>query len=212
MSDKKGVSNKKPPANKWQYFRRNAFTILTVIFVGLMFLSPDAKSFVLRQLMATGLFNASMDKENTDTAPQTITDFHFADENGNIQNTSSLRGKVVFINFWASWCPPCRAEFPSVETLYTRFIDNPDVFFLTINEDNDLATGRMYLDKEKYSVPIYQSHGNVPVELYAGTLPTTIVLDKNGEIRYHHSGFANYGANEFIKQIEELANEQYNRY
>ena len=115
----------------------------------------------------------------------------------------------MVINFWASWCPPCRAEFPSVETLYTRFRDNPDVFFLTINEDNDLATGRMYLDKEKYSVPIYQSHGNVPVELYAGTLPTTIVLDKNGEIRYHHSGFANYGANEFIKQIEELANEQY---
>ena len=207
MSDNKGVSKKKPLANKWQYIRKNAFTILAVIFVGLMFFSPDAKSFVLRQLIATGFFNASMDKENTDTAPQTITDFHFADENGNIQNTSSLRGKVVFINFWASWCPPCRAEFPSVETLYTRFRDNPDVFFLTINEDNDLATGRIYLDKENFSVPLYQSHGSVPAELYAGALPTTIVLDKNGEIRYHHSGFANYGANKFIKQIEELANE-----
>ncbi|WP_313261610.1 TlpA disulfide reductase family protein [Sphingobacterium sp.] len=60
----------------------------------------------------------------------------FCDEKGNIQNTSSLRGKVVLISFWASWCPPCQAEFPSIETLYSKFKNNPDVFFLTINQDN----------------------------------------------------------------------------
>src|SRR5690606_34627752 len=115
----------------WQYIRKNGFTILLVIFIGVMFVSPDAKSFVLRQLMATGLFNASMDGKRT--AAPSAHDFRFVDEQGNIHHTASLRGKVVFINFWASWCPPCRAEFPSIETLYSRFKDNPDVFFLTIN-------------------------------------------------------------------------------
>lgn len=206
--ENKEVSKEKPPANKaWQYIRKNGFTILMVIFIGVMFFSPDAKSFVLRQLMVTGLFNASMDKKDADAHNQVNTDFDFADEKGNVQNTSSLRGKVVFINFWASWCPPCRAEFPSIETLYTKFKDNPDITFLTINEDNDPATGKAYLDKEKFSVPMYQSSGNVPAEIYSGSLPTTVVLDKNGKVRLHHAGFANYASDKFVKQIEELINE-----
>jgi len=207
MLNNKEVSKKKPPASKWQYIRKNAFTIVMVIFVGIMFFSPDAKSFVLRQLMATGLFNASMDKKDAGTASQANTDFDFTDEKGNMQNTASLRGKVVFINFWASWCPPCRAEFPSIETLYTQFKDNPDMVFLTINEDNDPAAGKAYLEKEKFSVPMYQSNGNVPAEIYSGSLPTTVVLDKNGKVRLHHAGFANYASDKFVKQIEELINE-----
>lgn len=208
MLNNKRVSKKKLPANKWQYIKKNAFTIVMVIFIGIMFFSPDAKSFVLRQLMATGLFNASMDKKDAGTANQTNTDFDFTNEKGNVQNTASLRGKVVFINFWASWCPPCRAEFPSIETLYKQFKDNPDIVFLTINEDNDPAAGKAYLEKEKFSVPMYQSSGNVPAEIYSGSLPTTIVLDKNGNIRLHHTGFANYASGKFVKQIEELINEQ----
>lgn len=206
--ENKEVSKEKPPANKaWQYIRKNGFTILMVIFIGVMFVSPDAKSFVLRQLMATGLFNASIDNKSADKSAHANIDFDFSDENGNVQSTSSLRGKVVFINFWASWCPPCRAEFPSIETLYSKFKDHPDVFFLTINQDNDLAKGRAYLNKENYSVPLFTTIGNVPREVYSGALPTTVVLDKDGKLRYHNTGFANYASNKFVKQIEKLTNE-----
>ena len=114
---------------------------------------------------------------------------------------------MVFINFWASWCPPCRAEFPSIEALYTQLKDNPDVFFLTINKDSDPAAGKAYLDKEGFSIPMFRSNGNVPGEIYSGTLPTTIVLDKNGEIRFHHTGIANYASDKFVKQIEKLSGE-----
>src|SRR5690606_21043562 len=204
MLNNKEVSKKKPPANKSQYIKKNAFTILMIIAVGILIVSPDAKSFVLRQLMTTGLFNASIDKKDAGTASQVNTDFDFVDEKGNVHNTSSLRGKVVFINFWASWCPPCRAEFPSIETLYTQFKENPDIFFLTINEDNDPAMGKAYLNKELFSIPMYQSNGNVPTEVFSGSLPTTVVLDKNGKIRLHHTGLANYASAKFVKQIEAL--------
>lgn len=114
---------------------------------------------------------------------------------------------MVFINFWASWCPPCRAEFPSIEILYSKFKDNPEVFFLTVNEDSDLSTAKAYLNKEKFSVPLFITNGNVPIEIYSGSLPTTVVLDKTGKIRYNETGFANYASGKFVKQMEELIKE-----
>lgn len=175
--------------------------------IAAMAFSPDAKSFVLRQLVKTGLFNATMEENVDEYTTKGPFDFNFTDENGPLQNTSSLRGKVVFINFWASWCPPCRAEFPSIDQLYSQFKDNPKVYFLTINLDRELETGKAYLAKEKYSVPLFTAQGYVPKDIYTGALPTTVVLDKTGQIRYHHTGFANYASPRFIGQLEALLSE-----
>ena len=206
MNNNKEVLKEKPPENKvWEFIKKNGFSALMGIGIVIMIVSPDAKSLMLRQLMLTGLFNAS--KEKTGTSNESAIDFYFEDDKGNVQNTASLKGKVVFVNFWASWCPPCRAEFPSIETLYSNLKNNPDVFFLMINEDNDVSAAYKYLEREKYSLPFYKAKGNVPAEIYTGTLPTTIVLDKKGEIRLRHQGFANYGSEKFINQMEELIQE-----
>lgn len=191
----------------WRFLRKNGFSLLIGAFVVAMVVSPDAKSLVLRQLMRTGLFNASLDKKRPGIPGQSAVDFDFADSNGNVQHTSSLRGKVVFINFWASWCPPCRAEFPSIEKLYSAFKGNPDIFFLMINEDSDLSAAYSYLKKEKYSVPFYRANGNIPPGIYTGVLPTTIVLDKEGRIRLRHEGFADYGTEKFRRELEALMEE-----
>jgi len=199
------VSKNKASANKLGLFiRKNIFSILMGIAIVTMLVSPDAKAWVLRRLMVTGIFNANLDEKSSNQTTPFAVDFDFEDEKGNIQNTSSLREKIVFINFWASWCPPCRAEFPSIEALYARFKDNPDVFFLTINEDDDLTLAKAYLEKENFSVPFYKTKSNVPREIYSGTLPTTVVLDKHGTVRFRHEGFASYGSEKFIRQIEEL--------
>jgi len=202
------MSKEKPPANEFlQFLRKNGFSILMGIALAVLLVSPDAKSVVLQQLMRTGLFNASIDDTGSANSNPQAVDFDFIDQMGNVQNTPSLRGKVVFINFWASWCPPCRAEFPSIEKLYSKFKNNPNVFFLMINEDSDLPAADSYLQKEKYAVPFYKSRGNVPSEIYTGALPTTIVLDKKGKVRFKHEGFADYGTEKFEKQIEALIKE-----
>ncbi len=85
----------------WKFIKKNAFTIVMVIIVGVLFFSPDAKSFVLRQIVATGLFNPSIDNKDVVPAYLVNVDFDFVDEAGNLQTTSSLRDKVVFDNFWA---------------------------------------------------------------------------------------------------------------
>lgn len=202
------VYKERPPENRvWNFIKRNGFSTLMGILIVAMLVSPHAKSFVLRQLMHTGLFNASIGEPRSDTSGLPGPGFGFRDSSGNVGNTSSLRGKVVFINFWASWCPPCRAEFPSIETLYTNYKDNPDIFFLMMNEDRDISAAYDYLKKEQFSVPFYKTTGKVPDEIYSGALPTTIVLDKQGLIRLRHQGLANYASEKFIRQLEGLLQE-----
>ncbi|WP_240775500.1 TlpA family protein disulfide reductase [Sphingobacterium psychroaquaticum] len=201
----KETSKEKPVVNRiWQYPKKNIFTLLIVIFVGSMLFSPDAKSFVLRQLMATGIFNASIDKKEDDATSQINAHFEFMDEKGNIQNTSTLRGKVVFINFWASWCPPCRAEFPSIQKFHEKYEGNDDLVFLTINLDDEPQAGKLYLEKEKFTIPFLIPNGNIPNEYFSGSLPTTVVLDKTGKIRMHHAGMADYSKDSFYEEINQL--------
>ncbi|WP_114789945.1 TlpA disulfide reductase family protein [Niabella yanshanensis] len=192
--------------NKQHFVRKHGFSILVGLIIVILFVSPEAKSWTIRQLMRTGLYNVGIEKDAA-VLPQLETAFDFEDEKGMIQNTAALKGKVVFINFWASWCPPCRAEFPSIETLYSKFKNNPNVFFLMLNEDEDWAAGREYLQKKNYITPMFKIKSAAPAAIYNGTLPTTLVVDKNGKVVFRHEGFANYASEEFISQIEALIKE-----
>ena len=118
-----------------------------------------------------------------------------------------LKGKVVFMNFWASWCPPCRAEFPSIQKFYERYKDNPGVIFLTVNLDEDPGVGEAYLKKEQFTVPFLVPAGAIPSVYFSGSLPTTVVLDKNGGIRLQHAGMADYSKASFYKEIDALLDE-----
>lgn len=197
-----------PTSKVWAWIQKNISTLLMLIVLAVLLISPEAKTFVLRQLIATGLFNAKIETPYTEESrAHPNADFGFSDEKGNQMHTADLRGKVVFINFWASWCPPCRAEFPSIQILYNRFKDDKEVVFLSLNEDSDFATGKAYLEKENFSFPMYRSTSNIPSEVYSGVLPTTLVLDKAGRIRLHHTGFANYASENFISQLQALMEE-----
>lgn len=188
-----------------RFLRKNLQTIIWGILIIVLVTNTGAKAWVLRRMMDLGIFNAHIKSESTyESASLNYKDV----ANGNVFNTSALRGKVVFINFWASWCPPCRAEFSSVMALYDRFKDNPQVVFILINEDDDVTKAKEFLQKEKYDLPVYKALDIVPVTVYDGTLPTTVIMDQHGKIRYHHEGLADYGKEEFAEQITEIINQK----
>ncbi|WP_236901574.1 MULTISPECIES: TlpA family protein disulfide reductase [Flavobacteriales] len=163
----------------------------------------------MRQIISTGLLNSKIEEKNVEKPADeniaTITEsFSVKDESGQLINVSELKGKVVFINFWASWCPPCRAEFPSIQKFYEKYEGNDELVFLTINLDDEPQAGKLYLEKEKFTIPFLVPNGNIPNEYFSGSLPTTVVLDKTGKIRMHHAGMADYSKDSFYEEINQL--------
>ena len=204
----KEVLKDNPPENKFLSFIRNyGFSTLMGVAVVIMFVSPDAKSFVLRQLMHTGLFNASIDKVDSDPSSLPVVDFAFEDGSGDVSNTSSLRGKVVFINFWATWCPPCIAEMPSINKLYDVYRDNENVVFIMADVDNKYEQSVKFMEDKDLTLPVHVPAGEIPGDWLGGAIPTTVILDKTGAIAARHEGMADYSRKEVIDFIQNLIDE-----
>jgi thiol-disulfide isomerase/thioredoxin len=185
------------------WLKSNAITIVLAAFVLLLFINPGAKGWVLQKLIGVGLFNAEIEKEGIQAQSETVS-FSFSNEAGEVSTTANLKGKVVFINFWASWCPPCQAEMPSIAALYHKLKGDNRFVFLFINEDDDKGKAKSYLEKHQYTLPLYSRSGAVPGEIFSGSLPTTIVMDKEGKIVLKHEGMAKYDTDEFIQQLMDL--------
>src|SRR5690348_16790733 len=164
--------------------------------------NTDAKSWVLRQVIATGVLDTGIKKDAPDKQPVTAS-FPFSSPEGNTLTSSTLQGKVVFINFWASWCPPCRAEMPSLNSLYLTLKNDNRFVFLFVSEDDDRTKTSEYLKKNNFSIPVYYRN-QASTEMFSGTLPTSIVLDKEGNIAMKHTGLAGYDNKKFISQLKSL--------
>ena len=110
-------------------------------------------------------------------------DFQLEDNNGNQVSLADLRGKVVLVNFWATWCPPCRAEMPSMEKL-NNAMAGEDFVMLAINVE---ANGRLsvaeFLKETPHTFPILYDEQGVVQQLYGVyKFPESFVITKNGMI------------------------------
>ncbi|MDR0784645.1 MAG: TlpA family protein disulfide reductase [Treponema sp.] len=111
-----------------------------------------------------------------------VTDFSLPLLNGNMVRLSSLRGKVVFLNFWATWCPPCRAEMPSMESLYQRFKEK-GLEFLAVDLMEDRDDVLSFVSANKLSFPIaIDTDGRASENYSTGYIPTTFIIDKGGDV------------------------------
>jgi thiol-disulfide isomerase/thioredoxin len=194
------------------WLKKNWSTALLVSLFIILLISPDAKAWLMRQIISTGLLNSKIEEKNIEKPIEKEVlalseNFSVKDEDGKITNVSELKGKVVFINFWASWCPPCRAEFPPIQKFYEKYSSNNNLVFITVNMDEDLKAGTSYLEKEQFTIPFLTPNGNIPTEYFSGSLPTTVVLDKTGKIRMHHAGMADYSKDSFYEEINQLLKE-----
>lgn len=173
-----------------------------ILILGLILFVPSAKALVLQGLMQLGLFNPNITAEYNRTTP--TLDLRFKNQNGNIVTLKSLKGKVVFINFWATWCPPCLAEMPSINKLYEHHKGSTDIIFLMVDADSNFEKSLGYMNARKYNMPVYHMASSVPEQIFAGSLPTTVVFDKQGRLYFKHEGAANYNSKKFVDFIEKL--------
>lgn len=173
-----------------------------IAILALLLFVPSAKALLLQGLMQIGLFKPNVQTEKSTATPSL--DLKFKDQKGNIVTLNELKGKVVFLNFWATWCPPCLAEMPSINKLHEQYKDKIDVAFILLDADGDFAKADGYMKRKSYSMPIYQMASSVPEQIFAGSLPTTVVFDKQGRVSFRHEGTANYHSKKFVDFIEKL--------
>ena len=113
-------------------------------------------------------------------------DFALLDREGNEISLSSLQGKVVFLNFWASWCGPCKVEMPHMQKVYEEYKDK-DVVILAVNitasEKDGIKGVTSFLDENKYTFPVvFDMDGSVSTKFRVSGIPTTYIIDKDGII------------------------------
>lgn len=135
-----------------------------------------------------------------ETAP--ANDLSFKDKNGDVVSLSSLKGKVVFINFWATWCPPCIHELPSINELRKTFKD--DIEFVMVDVDNKIEQATAFMEENKYDLPVYTPASNIPSDYLGGAIPTTVILDKNGKMVSRIEGGRDYSAPEIVQGLTQL--------
>jgi thiol-disulfide isomerase/thioredoxin len=114
------------------------------------------------------------------------------------------KGKVVFINFWATWCPPCIAEMPSLQALYTDY--NDKVVFLFVTSD-DFETVEKFKSKKDFDFEVFKSLNEVPVALTTRSIPRTFVINKNGAIVIDESGAIDWNSETVRLQLDQLLSE-----
>ena len=128
-------------------------------------------------------------------------DWKLSDYSGRIINFQEMEGEIILVNFWATWCPPCIAEMPSLNALHTDYKDK--IKFLFVAKDN-LERVKAYLEKNSYDLPVYFQKSNGPKELYSRGIPATFLIDDRGKIIMKEIGPSDWNSRNVRNQIDEL--------
>lgn len=122
---------------------------------------------------------------------------NLVDAKGQPVQLSSFKGKKVFVNLWATWCPPCRAEMPSIQKLAAA-VDSSKVAFVMLSLDEDFETARQYAEKTGLNLPIYGPSSELPPLFTTPGIPVTYIFNENGELVFRRDRAENYDQPQFV--------------
>jgi len=134
-------------------------------------------------------------------------EFILQDLNGRSWNLSEMKGQVVFVNFWATWCPPCREEMPSMQRLADSLPKDAFKMLAILNRDTP-ANAELFVKKLGMTIPVLNDMGNNIGPLYGLTgLPETYIIDKQGVLREKFIGPAQWDSPRFVQMMMHYINE-----
>lgn len=209
-------TNKKDKNSKKTWIQYGIFAVVAITLYATG-MHTEVIGFAQRGLLATGLMNPdveeiaqlrSTENENYDEAgtmpDPTQADFNFKliDRDGNTKSLADLKGKVIFMNMWATWCPPCIAEMPSIDKLHEEM--GNDVAFVMLSLDDDFEKAKSFDKRKGYDLPIYAPGSNMPAMYQSSAIPTTFIIDAKGNLALTHKGMADYSTQEFKDFLNSL--------
>ena len=194
--------------SKQKSFRRNliewGIIISVVAFLYFTGLYTDVIGKVQQLVLVTGIKQPDINipPEKQENADYNLSLISF---NNEIVHMKDYKDKVVFINFWASWCPPCRAEMPTIQDLYNKVKANKNIAFFMVTLDEDTAKARQFINQKGYTFPVYFLTGYMPGMYNSGTIPSTYLISKQGKVAVKEIGMADYNTTKFRNFISGLS-------
>ncbi len=142
-----------------------------------------------------------------DAIKEPAPDFTLKSKSGENVRLEDMRGQVVMLNFWASWCGPCRQEMPLMDEIYEKY-EKFGFTILAVNVDEDSADADRFLDAVPVTFPILYDNESRISELYGvDAMPTTIMIDRDGNRRFIHRGYKPGYEDDYRKQVKQLIRE-----
>jgi len=117
-------------------------------------------------------------------------------------NLADFRGKVVFLNFWGSWCPPCVKEMPSIQALYESRGNEVEIVLITMKDKPEKFVP--FLIGNQYTMPVYEASSLLPKVIIPKSFPTTYIIDKQGEVVLKDIKTNDWNSPEIHKILDEL--------
>ena len=148
-------------------------------------------------LVATRRLQLQQNDPNAQAA--TILDYTLSGLRGEKLQLAAFKGKTVILDFWATWCGPCRAQHPLLEQLQRHFRSRPDVVFVSVSTDEERDQVEPFLKEQDWKEPVYFEDGLARM-LRITSIPSTIILDRRGEVASRMNGFT---AERFVAQVTE---------
>lgn len=180
-------------------FNKKNFSPSNIIFVLVvaMLLYPPSREWFMRQIA----FSPSVN--NVDEAEK-VSNYNWELKGLNTEsvNFSEFKGEVVFVNFWATWCPPCRAEMPMIQKLYDDYKDKVNFVFVT---DESWETVENFYTENTYNLPSYNSTSRRP-QIFSETnsIPASYLIDQEGNILISKTGAADWNSSKVRELLDNL--------
>jgi len=172
--------------------RTLAFLLLSLVF----FLSSTFWPFCSVHASPPSPFDLDM------LVGQKAPEFSVKDINGNLVSISSLKGKVILLNFWATWCPPCAAEMPSMDRLYQSF-KNRGLMIIGVSMDGSVSTVKSFIKKTPVSFIVVVDSKQIISRSYKAFMsPLTFIIDKRGVVVDKYFGEQDWTDSAIVKKIE----------
>ena len=190
-------------------FAQSAWTHRRRIATAAFILFPVACTAVSSMMLLPGLMGKLSGQHVNQPAPK----FLLVTGDGKQIDSAELKGKVVVLAFWATWCEPCWQELPKIEKVYRSYKDNQHVVFWAVNAraggDTD-ATAQAFAKKMRLEIPVACTENETASELGVEGYPTLVLLDPAGHVRFIHNGYdgSEHLESDIAREIEKLATER----
>ena len=157
------------------FLKKNLLNMIVIAFIAVLFIFPEVK------LKLKDLFFPIAAVENAVTLQDSDMDIQLQGINVPDTNLKSLKGnKLIFLNFWGTWCPPCREEWPTVQKLYDAKKGKVDFVLIAMQDEESKV--RAFLKEHQYTVPVYIAQSPISNNVLPKVFPTSFLLDKTGRI------------------------------